>query len=178
MNPSDPTADSLIRYHPFVLFWLARVGATVALQVQVVAVGWQMYDLTGNPLDLGLIGLAQFMPAMLLFLLTGHAADRYDRRILLRICQTLEALAVALLAWATFSGSMTREIILGVSLVLGAARAFESPAMASLLPTVVPASLFPRAVAGSASANQFATIAGPAVGGLSGGIRSCSAPSR
>lgn len=166
MIPSDPTAESLIRYRPFVLFWLARVGATVAMQVQVVAVGWQMYDLTGDPLDLGLIGLAQFLPAVFLFLLTGHAADRYDRRILLRICQTLEALAVAVLAWATLSGTMTREIILGVSLVLGAARAFESPAMASLLPTVVPPDLFPRAVAGSASANQFATIAGPAVGGL------------
>src|SRR5690606_12012873 len=76
------------------------------------------------------------------------------------------ALAVALLAWATFSGAMTREIILGVSLVMGAARAFESPAMASLLPTIVPPAMFPRAVAGSASANQLATIARPAAGGL------------
>ena len=166
MSPTDPAAASLLRNRPFVLFWLARVGATVAMQVQVVAVGWQVYDLTNNPLDLGLIGLAQFLPALLLFLLTGHAADRYDRRTVLRICQTLEALAVAILAWATYSGWITREIILGVSLLIGAARAFEGPSLSSLLPTVVPPALFPRAVAGSASANQFATIAGPAVGGL------------
>jgi MFS family permease len=166
MSLSDPADERLLHHRPFVLFWLARVGATVALQVQVVAVGWQIYELTGSPLDLGLIGLAQFLPALLLFLLTGHAADRYDRRTVLRICQTLEALAVGVLAWSTFAGWINRELILGVSLLIGAARAFEAPALASLLPTIVPPALFPRAVAGSASANQFATIAGPAVGGL------------
>jgi MFS family permease len=140
--------------------------ATVALQMQAVSIGWQIYALTDNPFDLGLVGLAQFLPAMLLFLLTGHVADRYDRRTVLRICQTIEALAVATIAWGTYAGWITRETILGAALLIGAARAFEAPALSALLPTIVPPDLFPRAVAGSASANQFATIAGPAVGGL------------
>ena len=157
---------SLFGHRAFALFWLARVLATVAMQMQAVAVGWQIYDLTNSPLDLGLVGLAQFLPAVLLFLLTGHAADRYDRRLVLRLAQTVEGVAVALLAWATFGGWINREIILAASFAIGAARAFEGPALSSLLPTIVPPQLFPRAVAGSASANQFATIAGPAVGGL------------
>lgn len=166
MTLDGPDPDSLLRNRPFVLFWLTRVGATVAMQMQAVAVGWQIYNLTGSPLDLGLVGLAQFLPALVLFLLTGHAADRYDRRNVLRICQTVEALAVGFLAWGTLAGWITREAILAASLAIGAARAFEAPALASLLPTIVPGGLFPRAVAGSASANQFAAIAGPAVGGL------------
>ncbi|HEX2216022.1 MAG TPA: MFS transporter [Xanthobacteraceae bacterium] len=157
---------SLLAHRPFLFFWLARVGATIAMQMQAVAVGWQMYSITGSALDLGLVGLAQFLPVMLLFLLTGHVADRYDRRMVLRICQTVEALAVAVLAWGTFGGWITREVILATSVVIGAARAFEAPALSSLLPTIVSVDLFPRAVAGSASANQFATIAGPALGGL------------
>lgn len=164
--PRDDDTGSLIANRPFVLFWLARVGATVALQMQAVAMGWQIYDLTNDPLDLGLVGLAQFLPALLLFLATGHAADRFDRRTVIRICQTIEALAVAFLAWGTLGGWLTREMILAVAFMIGAARAFEAPALASLLPTVVPPGLFPRAVAGSASANQFAVIAGPAAGGL------------
>ena len=166
MSLCPPSADSLIHHRPFVLFWAARVCATVAMQMQAVAVGWQIYDLTNSPLDLGLVGLAQFLPALLLFLFTGHAADRYDRRTVLRICQFVEGCAVAVLAWGTFAGWITRELILATALVIGAARAFEAPALAALLPTIVPPGLFPRAVAGSASANQFATIAGPAAGGL------------
>lgn len=166
MNLSTPPADTLFSHRPFVLFWLARVCITVGMQMQAVAVGWQIYDLTSSPLDLGLVGLAQFLPAMLLFLLTGHIADRYDRRTIMRICLTLDGLAVAALAWGTFSGALTREGILAISLALGASRAFEQPAMSSLLPNIVPIQIFPRAVAGSASANQFATIAGPAIGGL------------
>jgi MFS family permease len=166
MSLGPQPSESLLRNRPFVLFWLTRVGAPIAMQMQAVAVGWQIYNLTGSPLDLGLVGLAQFLPALVLFLLTGHAADRYDRRVVLRICQTVEALAVAFLAWGTLAGWITREAILLASLAIGAARAFEAPALASLLPTIVPAEIFPRAVAGSASANQFATIAGPALGGL------------
>lgn len=163
MSASAP--ESLLRHRPFVLFWLGRVCTTVAMQMQAVAVGWQMYTLTDSALDLGLLGLAQFLPSLVLFPLTGHAADRYDRRLLLRICLTVEAAAIAVLAWGTLGGWITREAILGVALVLGAARAFEGPALSSLLPTIVPEAMFPRAVAGSASANQFATIAGPAAGG-------------
>jgi MFS family permease len=149
-----------------VIFCAVRVCATVALQMQAVALGWQIYGLTGRPLDLGLVGLAQFLPALVLFLLTGHVADRYDRRRVLRICQTVEGLAVATLAWGTAAGWIDREAILTAALAIGAARAFEAPALSALLPTIVPAEMFPRAVAGAASANQFATIAGPAAGGL------------
>jgi MFS family permease len=165
MSPPEAAA-SLVRHRPFAVFFVVRVCATVAMQMQAVAVGWQIYALTGSPLDLGLVGLAQFLPAMLMFLLTGHVADRYDRRVVLRICQSFEAVGIATLAWGTYSGWINRDIILGVCLLLGTARAFEAPSLAALLPTIVPPALFPRAVAGSASANQFATIAGPAVGGL------------
>jgi MFS family permease len=140
--------------------------STIAIQVQAVAVGWQIYDLTHSPLALGLVGLAQFLPMLGLILFAGHAADRYDRRLVLRLCLTVQAFAVGVLAAGTLGGWITRDIIFPTVFVLGAARAFESPALSSLLPTIVPAELFPRAVASSASANQFATIAGPAIGGL------------
>jgi MFS family permease len=166
MTTAQPPSDQLVRNRPFVLFWLMRVFATLGMQMQAVAVGWQLYDLTNSPLDLGLVGLAQFLPAMLLFLLTGHAADRFDRRQILRICQCVEGVAIAVLAWCTYTGTINRDVILLASLALGAARAFEGPTIHALLPTIVPATLFPRAVAGSASANQFATIAGPAIGGV------------
>ncbi|HET9903633.1 MAG TPA: MFS transporter [Xanthobacteraceae bacterium] len=166
MSPAASPSGSLVRHGPFARFFVVRIFATVALQIQAVAVGWQIYGLTGDPFDLGLVGLAQFLPAMLLFPFTGHVADRYDRRTVLRLCQAAEAAAVAALMWGTASGAIGREAILGASLVIGAARAFEAPALSALLPVIVSPELFPRAVAGSASANQFATIAGPALGGL------------
>jgi MFS family permease len=163
-QPSVPA--SLLRHRPLVGFWLARVGATVAIQMQSVAVGWQIYEITRSPLDLGLVGLAQFLPTLMLFLLGGHAADHYDRRLIYRACLFVECLAVALLALGTFGGWISKELIFAVAALLGGARAFESPAQSSLLPTVVPTAMFPRAVAGVASGTQFATIAGPAIGGL------------
>lgn len=162
-----PPADSPIgRHRPFQLFWLARVFATVALQMLVVAVGWQVYAMTGSALDLGLVGLAQFVPAFLLVLIAGHVADRYDRSAILRLCQIVEGLAAAGLAIGTAAGWLTREWILLFVFVIGAARAFEAPSLQALLPGIVPMPMLPRAVAGSASANQLATIAGPALGGL------------
>jgi MFS family permease len=166
MSAAVPSTVSLLRHPAFARFFAVRMCATIGLQMQAVSIGWQIYSLTNDPFDLGLVGLAQFLPAMLLFLLTGHVADRYDRRTVLRICLTIEALAVAMIAWGTFAGWITREAILGAALLIGAARAFDAPALSALLPTIVPPELFPRAVAGSASANQFATIAGPAVGGI------------
>jgi MFS family permease len=162
-----PTADTPIgRHRPFQFFWLARVFATVALQMLVVAVGWQVYAMTGSALDLGLVGLAQFIPAFLLVLIAGHVADRYDRSVVLRLCQIIEGLAAAGLALGTAGGWLTRELIFFFVFVLGAARAFEAPTLQALLPGIVPMPLLPKAVAGSASANQAATIAGPAFGGL------------
>ena len=93
MTSDDALREPLRRHRPFALYWVARVSSTVALQMQAVAVGWQMYDLTGNPLDLGLVGLTQFIPAALFVLVAGHVADRYDRRMIVRTCQLICGLA-------------------------------------------------------------------------------------
>ena len=166
MNPSYPVPNSLLQHRPFVLYWIARVFAAFAFQMVGVAVGWQMYALTGNAFDLGLVGLVQFLPAAALVMVAGQLADRYDRRAILQICQTIEGLAAAALAVGSLGGWIGKEFILTALVFLGAARAFEATANQTLLPAVVPVSLFPRAVAASSSAQQAATIAGPAVGGL------------
>jgi MFS family permease len=156
----------LVRHPPFVLFWLARTSTTVALQMQAVAVSWQMYSLTRDPLDLGLVGLTQFIPAALLVLVAGHAADRYDRRVIVRSCQFLAGVAVAMLAAGTAYGWLSRNAILAIVFVIGAARAFEATTLQTLLPAIVPPPMLARATAASSSATQLAVIAGPAVGGL------------
>jgi MFS family permease len=163
---SDGASASLRRHRPFALYWVARVSSTVALQMQAVAVSWQMYDLTRNPLDLGLVGLVQFLPAALLVLVAGHVADRYDRRTIVRTCNLICGLATATLASGTAFGVMTREALLSMVFVIGACRAFEQTTLTTLLPGIVPLALLPRATAAGASATQVAVIAGPAVGGL------------
>jgi len=125
-----------------------------------------MYALTGSAFDLGLVGLVQFLPATVLILIAGQFADRYDRRMIMQICQGVEGVGAAALAYATFSGSISKDFILIAIFFLGAARAFEGPTMLTLLPAIVPAALFPRAVAASSSAQQAATIGGPAIGGV------------
>ena len=134
--------------------------------MQAVAVAWQMYDITHNPLDLGLVGLTQFIPAALFVLVAGHVADRYDRRMIVRICQMTSGLATAVLAIGTAGGWMTRESLLAVVFVTGSARAFEQTTLTTLLPGIVPLSLLSRATAAGASATQIAVIGGPAMGGL------------
>ncbi|HWV53009.1 MFS transporter [Pseudorhodoplanes sp.] len=166
MNIAPATDESLGRYRPFVLFWFARASASFALQMLVVAVGWQVYDMTGRALDLGLVGLAQFVPAFLLVLVAGAVADRYDRSKVVRLAQMTEGAAALVLAIGSWQGFLTRDLILALVFVLGAGRAFEAPTLQALLPRLVPLPVLPRAVAGSASANQAATIAGPAAGGL------------
>jgi MFS family permease len=159
-------AERLRDHSAYTQFWCARVLSSAAFQVNAVAVGWLVYARTGSALDLGLVGLAQFLPVLLLTLPAGHVADRLDRRGILRVCQWVEATVSALLALGSVGyWSGTAWIYIAV-ILLGAARAFESPAMSALLPGLVPASLFGRATALSASANQAATIVGPALGGL------------
>ena len=138
----------------------------MAFHIQGVAVGWQIYALTGSPFYLGLVGLAQFLPMFLLTLAVGHVADRYDRRRVARLCQVLEGLAAGALALGSFRGWQSKESILAIVFIIGAARAFEGPTMQALVPGLVPAPLIPRAAAGTASASQTATILGPALGGL------------
>ncbi len=156
-----------LRHHrPFALYWLSRVFSTIALQMQAVAISWQMYELTNNPLDLGLVGLFHFIPAALLVLVAGHVADRYDRRLVVRTCQFVTGIAAATLAAGTAAGFLSREAILGIVLVIGAARTFETTTMQTLVPGVVPLPLLGRATAASSSATQLAVIAGPALGGM------------
>ena len=151
---------------PFVLFWCARVAATSAFQMQAVAVGWQIYDLTGSALDLGLVGLVQFVPVVALALVVGHVADRYDRRLVVRTAQLVEAVAALALAVGTAEAWLDIRAIFVLLFVAGTARAFELPTMHALVPGLVPSPLFSRAVAGSTSANQVAIVLGPAVGGV------------
>ncbi len=159
-------SPSVLKHGPFAFFWCARVSTSIAFQMVGVAVGWQVYALTGSALFLGLVGLVQFLPMFLLTLVVGHVADRYNRRTIVRICQTVEGLAAGTLALASFGGWESSESILIIICIVGAARAFEGPAMQALLPGLVPAALFPRAAAWSASALQTATIIGPAFGGF------------
>jgi MFS family permease len=147
-------------------FWVARVASSIAWQMLAVAVGWQIYELTNDPLALGLVGLVQFVPALLLLLIAGHVADRYDRRRVTTAAQIMEGAAAALLALGTAGGFMTRDLILATVFLFAAGRTFEAPTMQALVPAVVPAPLLPRAVAATSSATQAAIISGPALGGF------------
>jgi MFS family permease len=157
---------SIYRHPPFIRYWIARTAASLAFQMQAVAVGWQVYALTGNPLDLGLIGLALFLPSLLLLAVIGPAADRYNRRTIVSMAQAIEGTAVAVLLIGTASGWLTRELIFATIFLLGVGRAFEAPTVASLLPGIVPPALLSRAIAGASSATQAAFIIGPALGGV------------
>jgi MFS family permease len=157
---------SLLRQRSFVLFWGARTSTNGAYQMQAVAVGWQLYDLTHDPFDLGLVGLMQFFPVVLFALVIGQIADHFDRRVVAGTCQVVKAICAALFALGTVRGWLDRESILLLILVSGTARAFEMPTLHSILPGIVPRPLLPRAIAASATAQQTAIICGPALGGF------------
>ena len=159
-------ATSLLRHRPFLAFWLARVCTASAFQMITVAIGWHIYELTHNVLDLGLVGLVEFTPRVLFMLHTGHVADRYDRRRIASLCQIGQGLIAVALVVGASTDNVTREMIFAMAFLLGTARAFEMPTTQALLPNIVPTALFPRAVAASASAMQAATIAAPAFGGF------------
>ena len=160
------TLGRLLQYPAFTRFLSARLLASVAVQMQTVAVGWQVYAITGNPLDLGLIGLSQFLPFVLLVLPAGHVADRHNRALILASCIALEFFcALALLAF-TLSGLAVVWPVFAVMVVFGVARAFSMPAGQAIMPNLVPPALFSRAVAVNSSTWQLSTIAGPAIGGL------------
>ncbi len=165
--PIDPDESwLLLADRRFLQFLSSRVSSTIAYQMLSVAVGWQIYALTGSPFFLGLVGLAQFLPMFLLTLLVGQVADRYDRLSILRGCRFIEGAGALTLTVGSYSGWLGKEGILVVVLVLGAARAFEMPTQQALMPGLVRADLFPRAVAWSTSSAQTASIVGPALGGL------------
>ncbi len=162
-------ADSLkhlFAQRAFVRFWLARLGGTTANQMLMVALAWHMYDITSSAWDLGLVGLFQFVPALIFTLPAGHIADRFHRGRIFAGCMLAQALAAAVLLAAIYGDFSTRALILGISVLLGMARAFQMPAQQALTPQLVPAVLLQRAITLSASAMQAAIICGPALGGV------------
>ncbi|SMG28239.1 MFS transporter [Paraburkholderia susongensis] len=172
-DPADPAHSpsfSLPKHPPFQRFWCTRILSSLSFQMLAVAMGWHVYALTHSAFALGLVGLAQFLPMFLLTLVVGHVADRYDRRRIAAVCQSLESVAALLFAFGTFGGWISAPVIYVLAACVGAARAFESPAVSSLLPAVVPRGYLPKATAWATSANQTAQIAGPALGGLLYGI--------
>jgi MFS family permease len=131
-----------------------------------VAIGWQMYDLTHDAFSLGLVGLAQFLPMVLLTFVVGQVADRFDRRKIVYWAQFIEASIAALLLYGNFAGGLSREQILLAAMILGACRAFEGPTSSSLLPQLVPMNILPQAISLSTTAGQTSQILGPSFGGL------------
>ena len=166
MNVAVPSSSGLMQQRSFVLFWLARLAATMGMQMLALTIGWQVYALTNSAFDLGLVGLIQFLPAVVLTLLIGHAADRYDRRLIVRAAQCIYALAALMITAALLTGILSRNLLFAAVFLIGCARAFELPTGHSLVPALVPAPLLSRAVAAWSSANQVAVICGPALGGL------------
>ena len=148
------------------LLWLARLTGASANQMLMVAVAWHMYDITSSAWSLGLVGLFQFLPALVLMLPAGHAADRFHRARIFAACMGIQALVALVLIIATQFSFASRELILGISVLLGVARAFQMPAQQALMPQLVPQHMLQSAVALSSSGMQVAIVGGPAIGGV------------
>jgi MFS family permease len=164
----DPRLAGRVAFtHPdFVSYTLARFFIVLSLEMLSVAVGWQVYEITHRPLDLGYVGLAQFLPGFALFLFAGHAADLFDRRRLLMWCYAGFTLCSALLLLISWRAPHSVHLIYAVLVLLGAVRSFNFPASRAILPQLVPEEHFANAVAWNSSIFQIATIAGPALGGI------------
>jgi MFS family permease len=167
----DHRFSDLTGQRDFMRFWVARLFGTAGNQMLMVAIGWQMYDLTGSAWDLGLVGLYQFVPALLFTLVAGHVADRWHRGRIVAFCMVAQALVAAVLVLATIGFGAdapwaSRTLLLAVSVVLGLARAFQMPAMQSLTPNLLPSALLARGMAFASAGTQAAIIGGPALGGL------------
>jgi len=163
-------SSKLLAYPPFVRFWLARLSGMLSNQMLMLAVAWQMYDLTSSAWDLGLVGLFQFVPALLMTLPAGHLADRLHRGRIFAACMFAQALVAALLVVSTQGDWTTRGLILALSVLLGMARAFQMPAQQALTPLLVPAALLQRAISVSSVGMQTAIVGGPALGGVLYGV--------
>ena len=167
MSLQSPSSGfSVLRNRNFSFYLSARVLGTLAVQMQSVAIGWQVYEITGNLFDLGLIGLAQFAPFLALILLAGHAADRYNRRTIIAICMAVQLLCSLLLLGFTLSGSHVVWPVFAILVLFGSARAFMMPATQAIVKNMVPLDSFSAAVALNSSASHVAIITGPVLGGL------------
>jgi MFS family permease len=167
-GPESPKTSARVAFHypGFVQFQLARFCTVVSTEMQSVAVGWQVYEITRRPLDLGLVGLAQFLPGILLFLVSGNVADRFERRKLIVLCYSGFALCSALLLFISLHGTHSVYPIYAVIVLLGVIRSLNGPVSRALLPQLVPEEHFPNAIAWASSIFQFATILGPSLGGI------------
>ena len=167
MRSSSPAGtESLLQHRSFVAFWLARTTSSFGFQMLSIAVGWQIYSITGRAWDLGLIGLVQFLPAVLLALPAGHVADQFDRRRVVLFGQVTECLAIALLAGLTLAHLTDEVMILGLIFIISVARTLEAPSLQSMLPALVPPSMLARATAANGASMQTASMLGPALGGF------------
>ena len=164
---ADPRSNALraFRSLDYRRFLGSRLLSILGLEMVNVAVGWQVYALTKRPLDLGYVGLAQFLPVVLLTLAAGHAADRFDRRRVILVCHLAFGVCSGLLAWLALGGVQTPVPIFAVLVLLGCARAFNAPAAQALMPSLLPEADFPNAVAWNSSTFQVANVVGPALGG-------------
>ncbi len=164
----DPRLAGRVAFtHPnFVRYTLARFFVVLALEMQSVAVAWQVYEITRRPLDLGYVGLAQFAPGFILFLFAGHAADRFDRRRVLTWCYAGYGVCSALLLTISWRAPQSVHLIYAVLVLVGVCRSFAFPVSRAILPQLVPEEHFSNAVAWNSSIFQVANIAGPAIGGI------------
>jgi MFS family permease len=159
-------ARRLLGERDFMLYLGSRVFNTFGIHMQTVAVGWTVYQLTNDPMDLGFVGLSQFAPMLGLFLVAGYVADRFDRRLVLACCYVVEAIGnITLYALTAAQISVVWPIFLTLT-IFGTARAFSQPASQALVPNLVPKSIFPTAVAWNSSAGKLSGIVGPATGGI------------
>ena len=147
-------------------FWLARVLGVFAIDMQITAVSWQVYQITGRPLDLGLVGLTQFAPFFCLFLVAGTVADHFQRKRIMLTCVSLQILCAVAFFTMTVIGNASFLTILAILVFLGIARTFQSPAQQAIVPLLVPKEHFANAVAWTSSGFQMARIAGPGFAGL------------
>ncbi|MDP9011138.1 MAG: MFS transporter, partial [Pseudomonadota bacterium] len=167
MNSIDATGGfAALKHRDFTLYICGRLFSSLAAQMLIVAVGWQVYQITGRVLDLGLIGLSQFLPFLCFSLPAGHAADRYDRGLLISLCLSILLIAALLLLYFAVSGVRSTLPIFAVLGLLGIARAFLSPAAQSFVPNIVPSESLGNAIALNSSLFQMAIIAGPSIGGI------------
>ena len=155
-----------LRHRDFALYAGANFLATIALQVQATALAWQIYQITRDEFQLGLVGLAEFLPAALLALPAGHLADRIDRRLLILIGMGAELVAAVVLVSLSWTDHISELAILALALCFGVARAIATPAARAMMPSLMPKEHFASAVAWSSTSWQVATIAGPGIGGL------------
>ncbi|MCB1377591.1 MAG: MFS transporter [Alphaproteobacteria bacterium] len=170
MSIATAPSSNALHHRPFVFYWFALWAAGFAVQIMSVSVGWQVYDITRNPLDLGLIGLAQFVPPLVLVLVTGLAADKFNRRIIMALCLAVEAFCATALIAFTLSKPTVVWPVFGILIVLGTARAFLNPASDALAPNLLPKQAIAHGISLNSMSWQIANILGPVAGGLLFGI--------